>query len=66
MCRVVTSTHEAAECLLYRWPEDLRGPAHLAARYACIAVLEGAKQPDHARKAFIKAAEESGIHVRKK
>lgn len=63
--RVVSSTREAAECLLYRWPVE-GGPAHLLARIACLAVLEGEMPPDHAREAFIAAAEESGIHVRKK
>ncbi len=61
--RAITSTREAAECLLTRWPESA-GPAHAAARRACLAVLEGKAEPEVARQAFIDAAEESGIFVR--
>lgn len=64
-CRVVTSTREAAECLMTRWPEA-GGPAQAAARRACLEVLEGNAPPEVARQAFIDAAEEAGIFVRSK
>ncbi|WP_097142179.1 DUF982 domain-containing protein [Rhizobium subbaraonis] len=61
--RDITSTEEAARFLLERWPVE-PGPAHLKARIACLSVLEGKRQPDHAREAFVAAAEEAGILVR--
>ena len=60
--RIVTSTRAAAESLLYRWPKE-GGPAHRAARVACIAVLKGEQPPEHAREAFIQAAKEAGILI---
>lgn len=63
--RAVTNTREAAECLMTRWPES-GGPAHAAARRACLEVLEGKIPPDVARQAFIEAAEESGLFIRGK
>lgn len=62
--RNVLSTREAAELLLMNWPVE-GGEAHLLARRACLAVLEGEEQPEVARQAFIKAAEEAGIFIRK-
>ena len=56
--RIVVSTSDAAACLLYKWPEK-RGNKHLAARKACMAVLEGLKEARAARKAFEAAAKES-------
>jgi len=61
--RVIASTVEAAEFLLERWPVE-PGPNHLLARVACLAVLEGEYPPEHARAAFIAAADEAGILVR--
>jgi hypothetical protein len=58
--RVVTSTREAAECLLYRWPVK-RGALHLRAVAACHDVLAGLKDPKFARKAFEAAAKEADI-----
>ncbi|MBD9375469.1 DUF982 domain-containing protein [Rhizobium sp. ARZ01] len=63
--RVVITTSEAAEILLNRWPAEA-GQAHLHARIACVAVLNGHASPDHARDAFIRAAEEAGIFIRSK
>jgi hypothetical protein len=60
--RNVTSTREAAELLLTRWPVD-GGQKHLAARKACLAVLQGQREAIEARKAFAAAAEEAGILV---
>jgi hypothetical protein len=62
--RVIASTEEAARFLLTEWPVDETGPAHLLARIACIAVLDGEKPPEHAREAFVAAAVEAGIFVR--
>lgn len=59
--RSVSSAREAAELLLdQRWPQP-DGRKHLAARQACMAVLEGLKEARHARKAFEAAAEEADI-----
>jgi hypothetical protein len=61
--RVVTSTTEAAECLLkYRWPRGT-GKKHRSARQACLDVLAGLRQAAEARKAFVAAAIESDILV---
>lgn len=60
--RNVTSTREAAECLLHRWPTK-GGPKHRLAREACIDVLAGDKDSDLARAAFIEAAKEAGIWI---
>ena len=51
----ISNTRQAAEFLLYNWPEQ-RGKKHLAARKACMAVLEGLKD---ARSAL-------GIHRRRR
>ena len=59
--RSVTSTREAAECLLNRWP--IEGLKHFQARLACMAVLEGIKEIRTARKAFEAAAAEADILV---
>lgn len=63
--RVVTNTLTAAEILLNEWPLEV-GPALLAARYACLDVLEGNQPPEYAKLAFIKAAEEADIFFRLK
>ncbi|MDI6028763.1 DUF982 domain-containing protein [Corticibacterium sp. UT-5YL-CI-8] len=60
--RVVSSAREAAECLLFRWPST-GGKSHLAARKACLAVLEGQKKSIIARRAFAKAAEDEGVLI---
>lgn len=61
--RVISSTREAAECLLnYRWPKGT-GPKHRAARKACMDVLSGLRQAHVARKALAEAARESDILV---
>lgn len=51
---------QAADILLNRWPTEA-GKKHLAARRACLAVLEGLKDAQVARKAFVAAAEEADI-----
>lgn len=58
---IVSSTEKAAELLLdERWPRP-DGRKHLAARKACMAVLDGQKEARHARKAFEAAAKEADI-----
>lgn len=65
MYRVIADTLAAAEILLNRWPVEA-GPAHFAACYACLDVLEGNQPPEYAKLAFIKAAEEAEIFLRVK
>ncbi|MBD0416127.1 DUF982 domain-containing protein [Oryzicola mucosus] len=60
--RMVSSAREAAECLLFRWPSS-GCKSHLAARKACMAVLEGQKKSIVARRAFAKAAEDEGVLI---
>jgi hypothetical protein len=60
--RSVSSTQEAAECLLFRWPRGT-GPKFVTATEACLAVLRGAEETAHARSAFEEAAKEVGILV---
>ena len=55
------STLQAADILLHRWPGDPGARKHLAARKACIAVLEGIKEARAARLAFEAAAKEADI-----
>ncbi|MGQ2906725.1 MAG: DUF982 domain-containing protein [Aliihoeflea sp.] len=57
----MTSTVQAADILLNRWPGDRGARKHLAARKACIAVLEGIKEARAARLAFEAAAKEADI-----
>jgi hypothetical protein len=57
----VTSAEKAAELLLdKRWPRP-DGRKQLAARKACLAVLDGLKEARHARKAFEAAAKEADV-----
>jgi len=50
---------QAADILLNRWPATA-GTKHIAARKACLRVLEGLKE---ARHPFVEAAEEADILV---
>jgi Protein of unknown function (DUF982) len=59
----VSSVFQAVDILLNKWPIEW-GPAHLEARQACMAAMEGTITPGEARDAFITAAEEAGILVR--
>jgi hypothetical protein len=63
--RVVTDTVQAAESLLEDWPQDRRGPKYRAALRACMDVMEQRKGVASARKAFIAAAREAHLLVRK-
>ena len=58
--RSIESVQEAAQALLYKWPDDGAGKRHLAARRACLKVLEGLAEAVAAREAFEAAARESG------
>ncbi|ESZ22830.1 DUF982 domain-containing protein [Mesorhizobium sp. L2C084A000] len=48
--------------MLNRWPA-ITGQKHVAARRACLGVLEGLKETRDARKAFVEAAKEADILV---
>ena len=62
--RRVRSTEDAAEVLLNIWPRD-RGKFLQKARLACLHALEGEIPAEEARAAFIAAADEAKIFVRK-
>lgn len=59
----VSSAAEAARILLEEWPVD-EGEAFVAAKTLCLAVMEGAADPEEARKAFLIAAGEADVFVR--
>jgi hypothetical protein len=61
---VVSDTVHAAEILLRRWPDDMRGQKYRAALKACMDVMEGRKQVASARRAFVNAARQAHILVR--
>lgn len=63
--RVVSSTREAADILLYKWPVG-GGDAYTTALLVCQNVMEGTLPPDEAKHAFILAAEEAGIFIAEK
>jgi hypothetical protein len=60
--RVVGSTREAQDILLYRWPAQ-GGEAFRHALDVCASVLNDQQPADDARRAFLLAAEEAGIFV---
>ncbi|MER9424818.1 DUF982 domain-containing protein [Mesorhizobium sp. M0317] len=49
---------QAADILMNRWPAKT-GRYHVAARKACLGVLEGLKEAHYARAAFVNAAIEA-------
>jgi hypothetical protein len=60
--RRIDDVERAALFLLHSWPEKhMTSRAHLAARKAALAVLEGKKEAPAFRAAFVKAAEEAGV-----
>ncbi|UDF29405.1 UNVERIFIED_ORG: DUF982 domain-containing protein [Roseateles sp. XES5] len=61
--RTIASTAEAARILLEDWPLS-SGKNLRRAKTACIAVLAGQQDPETARAAFLKAAQEADIFVR--
>jgi hypothetical protein len=60
--RVVGSTREAQDILLYRWSVQ-GGEAFRHALEICASVLNDQRLADEARHAFVLAAEEAGIFV---
>lgn len=60
----ISSTAEAARVLLDHWPLK-HGKALKRAKAACLAVLQGDENPETARKAFLKAAQEAGVSTHK-
>jgi hypothetical protein len=62
--QTVNSVAEAAEMLLFRWPDERRGPAYRMALRSCLAALEGNETTATARNTFLHAEEEAGIFVR--
>lgn len=60
--RVVTTTGQAADCLLNQWPGK-PGRKHRTARQACLDVLSGIREARAARAAFAAAAEDADILV---
>lgn len=56
----VTTTVQAAQILLNRWPTR-RGKALEKAKVICVQVIEGTNKPEKARKAFVKAARKAGL-----
>jgi len=63
--RMVKSTEDAADCLVYRWPNP-QGQSWMKAQRACLKALEGRITARMARDAFIEAAEEADIYIRSK
>jgi hypothetical protein len=59
----VTTTAQAAQILLNRWPTR-RGKALERAKVICVQVIEGRNTPEKARKAFVKAARKAGFRLR--
>ncbi|WP_424551026.1 DUF982 domain-containing protein [Shinella sp.] len=57
----MTTTAEAAGIFVTQWPLRTGRPT---GRHACLSVLEGNGEPDTAREAFLKAAQEAGVFVR--
>lgn len=60
--RTVTSTDDAARCLLHKWP-DQSSKAYHRAKGLCLDALEGRRPDDEARDAFLDAAREAHIHI---
>lgn len=63
--KVITSVSSLAEILLEHWPEDQKGDTWRAAMEACLRSLETQSNAEAAREAFIMAAEDAGIGLRK-
>jgi hypothetical protein len=50
-----------ARSLLYRWPEDDRGKEWMVAQQMCLDAMEGRRDPEQARAAFVAAAQVAGM-----
>lgn len=51
-----STLEDLARSLLYRWPDDCRGEEWVHAQLMCLDAMEGVRDPDQARGAFIAAA----------
>ncbi len=60
--KMVKSTRDAAELLLYHWPIGDTAQ-RIVARMACMRVLGGGGEPRIAREAFLAAAKEAKILI---
>ncbi|MCV3767447.1 DUF982 domain-containing protein [Rhizobium sp. TRM95796] len=58
--RVISNLHDAAQCLLHKWPSKT-GKAYSKARTACLNALDGHVPAYYAREAFVAAASEANI-----
>lgn len=47
---------DLAYSLLYRWPQDQRGKEWVRAQTMCLEAMEGVRDPEQAREAFVAAA----------
>lgn len=52
---------DLARSLLYRWPEDDRGKEWIVAQQMCLEAMEGVRDPDQARTAFVLASRAAGM-----
>jgi hypothetical protein len=52
---------DLARSLLYRWPEDDRGDEWIIAQTMCLEAMEGVRDPEQARAAFVAAAQAAGM-----
>jgi hypothetical protein len=59
----ITSSLEAADCLIDDWPLD-EGEALRDALEVCFQVVQGSATPEEAREAFLEAGREAAIYVR--
>jgi len=60
----VTRVGQAADFLLYKWPEEKKGPRHRAALRAMMDVMQDRQAVAVAREAFVAAAKEADIFIR--
>lgn len=60
----VTNIQQIAMRLTTRWPAARKGSAYRKAVHACMAHLDGNRNVDAVRSAFIEAAKEADIFVR--
>jgi hypothetical protein len=61
--RYHTSLDQLGETLLYRWPHDHRGKEWLDAQKICLECMEGSREPEQARAAFLVAAQAAGLGI---
>jgi hypothetical protein len=59
--RCHVTLEDLARSLLYRWPEDNRGAEWIVAQTMCLEAMEGVRDPEQARAAFVAAAQAAGM-----